>query len=374
MKIAILTFHDASNYGAVMQAFATFIELRKYSEKVFFIEYTNKHRRSIYRPLSGIYAALKKLELVRVLKLSARAPGVIYRNHQFAKFRRENLVVSKRCVSDEDLAQTVADCDLVVIGSDQVWNPRNNGLDLNYYGRFLMENKNSLSYASSFGCSSLERGLESDARRALKKLSFVSTREDIGREMLANMGIADVKVVADPVLCFEDNEWLKMLRISGSRVLPADLFLYVNSNVHRGWMERTEVWRSAKRRVCFGSFRLKDFFDRQISINSGLGPKEFVASLSQAKFIATSSYHATLFSIIFRRNFVVFLSGDKGRDSRILFILEQLGLENRVANETNLDRLAASPPVYDQVVIDRLRQLVERNKSFLSHAMRRLML
>ena len=148
MKIGILTFHSAHNYGAVLQAYGMQKEIERLGHSATFINYynrvledRNRYRRAVRTPKEFLASLAYKLLASKLKK----------RYERFDSFQREHLSLTKRYTTPEELeAEVEWDFDGVLCGSDQVWNYQQ-GLSPIYFFRFLDEAVPAIAYAPSFG-------------------------------------------------------------------------------------------------------------------------------------------------------------------------------------------------------------------------------
>ena len=61
-----------------------------------------------------------------------------------------------------------------------------------------------------------------------------------------------------------------------------------------------------------------------------MSPSEFVSCINYAELVVSASFHCIALSIILNKPFIAILTGDTGKDERVLSILQLLGLQNRI--------------------------------------------
>ena len=81
-------------------------------------------------------------------------------------------------------------------------------------------------------------------------------------------------------------------------------------------------------------YKIVNLSDQLNKSNYALSPVEFISYIANAKLICTDSYHATIFSFIFERPFVVFerLENQQSMNSRFDTLLTNLNAQNRKAS------------------------------------------
>ena len=207
MKIGILTFHSAFNFGAVLQCHGLYEIIKKMGHEVHVIDYRPNYL-CFSRPTLGIGSFVK--HPCRVLKA---LPFVFsYRKHfdRFVDFIGSNWTLSELIRTPEELSGLITQYDLIVVGSDQVWNVKHNGNDGVWYG--ILENSKStrwISYAASAGDCFVDTENDKHAN-ALIQFSHIAVREQkLNNELTQKIGRLDIKTVLDPTLLATNDIWRK---------------------------------------------------------------------------------------------------------------------------------------------------------------------
>ena len=147
MKVALLSFHNAYNYGAALQAYA----LQEYVEslgcKCEYINYVNNTRLHSYDMDYKLKNALHEKKLKQSLKLALGKPFMKKRGKNFEVFYNDYLHKTvKIYTSSEEVQELNNHYDKFIVGSDQVWNPKHNGGDSAFLLDFVSEEKKRISY------------------------------------------------------------------------------------------------------------------------------------------------------------------------------------------------------------------------------------
>ncbi|SEQ19539.1 Polysaccharide pyruvyl transferase [Lachnospiraceae bacterium NE2001] len=324
-KIGILTIHFGRNYGSVLQAFA----LNSYISGLGFDVETINYIPSRFSLIERYKAAHGKNPMIMIVASILRFPKNCKQYHLFARFVRENIKLSRKATNYEQLNQVSDAYSCVIVGSDQVWNSEYNKDDQqHYFLDFCDSNTVKASYAASFGTDEIDEQTRILIDKYLKLFRAVSVREKVGVCLLKQQGIYSEKSI-DPVFLLDNATWKRFLSKS-------TLERYVAVYALGGKEE--EVVRYAKyvakeldAEVCYIGFRkLKD---RDIKQNLYASPDDFLNLINNACFVITNSFHATSFSIIFKKQFITV-----GRDrfnSRITDVLDLLRLSDRLVTSYN---------------------------------------
>ena len=222
---------------------------------------------------------------------------------------------------------TLQSIGLFLSGSDQIWSYLNNGNDFSYLLDFVSDGTNKASYASSFGLADIPSDLLECYRHNLNNIKHLSTRERTGVGLIKEITGREAFLALDPVLLHPKVFWESLAEnsIAGHKEDKFDL-IYINDNSFRSC---SIFEKSLDNVVCIGSFKITDVFSHTFSFKNHEGPIEFISYIKNANCVYTTSFHAVVFSMIFNTPFYVFLTGDAGRDSRLLQILGEFDLLDR---------------------------------------------
>lgn len=327
-KVAIITFHKAHNYGAVLQAFALKHFLKSRSFNVDFIDSAPSFlaKNKLFNPVmgKGFIVFTKSL----FLSLLLFYPSLI-RRRRFNKFI-SLFLNSELPVSNTEEFGISLDYKAVVIGSDQVWNVRlSKGFYPIYFGVFK-RNKDTtklISYAASFANFNITAIEKKLIGSALLEFDAISVREYQGRDYIKDSYGIESRVVLDPVFLLSKNDWLKAL--PKPKNLPKFKYLLVYSIGHE--FECNKLADIVSDTYNLQKLSLNAYLDKRVFSNKYqlASPIDFVHLFANADFIVTSSFHGTAFSLIFNRDFYS-IAHNNEKDSRQITLLTKLNLLNRL--------------------------------------------
>lgn len=321
MKIGILTFHRAHNYGAVLQCFALqeTLKARGYDVKV--IDYRQPWIEEFYKPLSLSMIKRNASSLGNLLfylkgnlKKFLLSPG---RGRFFREFRDKYLILTAPCGKD-----IPKDFDFYLIGSDQLWSLHCLGgsSDPVFMGDFERKDGSSVvGYAISADIRSLESCADEICRR-IDGFKAVSMREEKVAAMLSSLTGRECPVCVDPTLLAGRQIWEPVIRDR--------------------WKDRTYVlvyevrWKKETRGVLKGM--AQDLASRigggcEVIDASGMRfpVEDFVSLFRYARYVVTTSFHGVVFSILFHTPFYALPLWD-GYDLRYRELLASLSLSDRL--------------------------------------------
>lgn len=332
-KIGILTFHRAYNYGASLQCYALEDVLKnKLSQNVEIIDYIDENVMSGYK-----YFSKNKLNLKNIMKgiikyiLFFRKDKIRYAN--FDKFFTKEYNLSNRSFNNKmDLISHKVDYDILITGSDQVWNPKIVGeLSDIYTLNFGDKNIVRISYAASVGDATQIERQKDIFKEKLSNLDYISVREEDAKNKLDIIIDKPIEVVLDPTLLLKKEEWNSLLSTDNT-VKEKFILAYVVEadeeyiKIVNDLSEKTglKVIHFGKRNPGYKSV-LKSAYTE--------GPLEFVNYIKNAEYVVATSFHATVFSVIFNKKF--FIVPHRKTGARVTNLLDKLGIEGRTFSSYN---------------------------------------
>lgn len=332
MKIKTITCHDVYNVGASLQAYALQQYLMNLGHDVEIIDYKPNYLSKHYN-IRAVNNPCFDRPIIRTVYLAMKLPGRLKalkseRKKNFDRFRREKLkLTSKKYCSNEELITEMPDADLFICGSDQIWNPLfQNGKDGAFFLDFVPENKKKVSYAASFAVETISEPDKIRMQQWLCKLDAISVREKSGLSILESMGL-NGRCVCDPVLLLKREEW-------DSIMLPFDneKYLFVYDFDYSAFITEV-VQKIAQKR----NLKIYSFFESPIAdkVLKDVGPQEFLGVIKNADIVLSNSFHATVFSVIYQKEFYV-IEREEEINVRMKDFLALVGLEDRLISKETL--------------------------------------
>jgi len=324
-KVGILTFHRAINYGAALQCYCLYKVLCSLGYDVSVVDYRPNYIEHYRLPFSN-YEFRKRKGFLSKLKyligVFSKFRLKMSNNKEFDNFFKDIKFVSVKQNQIVDGSSFNA----FIIGSDQVWCPRiTDGIDPFFWGTLLPNDVRLVSYAASMGpITETIKSYKNVMVEKLTKFSSISMREGYAAEYMRNITGAHVTTVVDPTL-LANREILEKIT---NNVPEKDYVLYYTLKEESGMFEFAKD--IAKQLGC-KVVRVKPFVkhgDTNDCINiSGVGPQEFCSYIKHARCIVCKSFHGTIISSIFNKDFYSFSSS---KEDRAEAFLRSIGLENRL--------------------------------------------
>lgn len=320
MNIGILTFHSARNYGAVLQCYALQRYLKDNGHQVCVIDYNNE---TILRPYSVF--SLRRIISKNPLKMAIR----LYNEFRFFKsrFRRkrafDNFIRNEVNLGNVSLIET-SKLDLILVGSDQVWNFKlTGGFDPYYWGVFKKKKVPIIaSYAASM-MDSWDQKYSKDISSRLGNFEFVSVRENSIADKLSSLSNKKISVVVDPTLLLSKEQWSELANDNSFANMHYLLLYQVDDN-NKNAIIAHQIANDLGLQVKVLSAREDAFNSKGLREAS---PYDFISIFKYASFIVSSSFHGTVFSLIFNKPFVSIRSG-KNNESRVETLLGYFNLQH----------------------------------------------
>lgn len=324
--IGIVTIHRATNYGAVLQAYALKSVLFNMGRDVSIVDYRNSSIEEIYvNPLAKQFSVKTKVKNLLTWDVQKE------RNKLFAKFVSTKLQCNEETsvYSSMDLNKFNDIYDAIIAGSDQIWNPFCTGNDDFYYLDFV-EKKKRYSYAASLGGVS-NKFLQSDCIDKIKRFNTISVREDVAKEKLSEVIDAEIRVDLDPTFLLTKKQWQD---ISIKQSIATKYVLVYSLSMPDSIVSLAEKYaRDNGLEVYYVTLNnLFSKYSRRKNILT-CSPEEFLGLIDGAEAVFTNSFHGLAFSIIFEKKFFVEKNQNPHHDnSRLVNVLNKFNLQDRLIN------------------------------------------
>ena len=320
MRIGILTFHSAHNYGAVLQCYALQEYLTSLGHQVEVIDYRNPSVMNCYKCFNP--EVLKRKNPYRIMQN-------LYHEIKFYRVKKQRSAVFTKFINTRlNLAPTNTiqenPYDLIVVGSDQVWNYNlTNGFDPFYWGDFTRPTKTKLaSYAASMQ-DSWPDALDVTISRKLNNFDYISTRElSIANKLKAISPNKQISQVLDPTILFSSNQWDRIAEKPS--INEPYLLLYQVNSSEKAVAIAKHIAEERNLRLVYLSAESEGI---NSSICTSASPEVFVGLFKYAAFVVCSSFHGTVFSLLYQKSF--YSVKGAGKNARVETLLSSIGMLDR---------------------------------------------
>lgn len=368
-KASIITILDNTNFGTYLQALALCTKIKSLGLNVEIINY--------YRPFMTssaiIKEELKRINIKSLYHLLYNIPQIIKLKNKNHKFLNKYISFTPlEYHSYKELCTNPPQTDILITGSDQVWNSYyNHGIDESFFLNFGEKKIPRIAYASSIGMKEIPKEEKKRTKELLSNYQAISVREGEAKELLTKLGINDIEVVLDPTLLLNKEEWYQYGSKNFTKKEKYILIYNVETQKQIDLIAQyaTEIAQKRQYKIYYITYnsRLKKpaFVDKIFGFAT---PEQFISLLQHADFVIVSSFHGTAFSINFNKEFLS-ISAAKF-NSRVNNLLRICRLENRLVSDNSYQLNDMIPIDYTEV---NYLLNIERNKSiaFLTNTLKK---
>lgn len=314
MKLGIVTFNRANNFGAFLQAYALNSYLSSCGHEVEFIDVKFNPAVSDGKS-SGVpeKSGLRKISDGVVRRLKAR---------EFDKLRNKYFNTTPYFIDgDSDKSAFVEKYDAVIAGSDQIWNTEITHGTEAFYLDFVKKARK-ISYAASYGTAVLDDTEKEYTLRNLPSFRAVSVRESENAVYLNDTLGIEASVVCDPVFLPKRKEWLSMMNVKRKKYI---LVYYMEKS-----RQLVSAVKAVRKKYGLPVKYVQGGLDRiEGTFNTFVGsPIQFLETIAGAEIIVTNSFHATAFSLIFNKR--LYVAGHSKWNVRLDNLMEYSGYKELI--------------------------------------------
>lgn len=374
MKIGIVTLPLHTNYGGILQAYALQTVLQKMGHKVWVIDYDN--RKSCWPPLSrmpGVY-------IKRIIKNLIGRPTPIFLEQ---KINRDSPVIRQhtnkfinkyiqRFIIEDFNQIKETDFDAFVVGSDQVWRPRyfesmfKTDITDAYLGFAEHWDVIRLSYAASFGVDEWEYDLNQTriCKKLLKLFKGVSVREESAIKLCNNQYDIEAVHVLDPTMLLSCEDYVCLIDTNQHPMSDGEIMTYILDPTENKLNIVKDIVRQTGYRTFSVIAKSKDI---AADVSNLIQPplEDWLSGFMNAKIVITDSFHACVFSILFKKPFLAIINEDRGA-SRFYSLLKMFNLEDRIVDRFNSSNEMDIESPIPETVYSILAELKDKSINFLN--------
>ncbi|MGN0323994.1 MAG: polysaccharide pyruvyl transferase family protein [Oliverpabstia sp.] len=347
-RIGILTFHIAHNYGAMLQAYALPTAVKKMGFECEVIDYRFPYIDSWSRIERWNELVEKYGIFWGGMRFMNRLIHGYYSKHnmhiKFDAFER-NIIQHSETIYRSKAELNNMPYDVILFGSDQIWNSAlTNGIAEEYIGGFeCSPGTKKIAYAASCGKSDFQEDSRTVYYDYLKDFYAIGVREESFCKTLISNGY-DAKSVLDPTLLLTSNDWQKIIPKETKAHSNNYLLLYSFDEDEKIYDLTREYAKNHGFQIIVVAYKEKSVM-HGMKVKTDCGPLEFLSLFFHAKHVITTSFHGTVFSILFHKEFHCVPHPEYR--ARTDSLLNMFGLENHNVNkliefhdiETNWDEV-----------------------------------
>lgn len=338
MKIGLVTWYGAGNFGTGLQAYALMTYLKKKGHDISFVQCFN------LRNVSNIFISTAHFVKRKIVAL---------KRHFFPKYREgcKEMTIARRETCRyfidkfiplfpfvefpwqyESLLRTM---DCFITGSDQIWNPFHSNP---FYLLDFVKGKPCYAYASSIGVNELPEEFKPTYKKELSKFRQIGVREQRGADIVNELlGNDNAIQVLDPTFLLKPDEWKDFAEGVDTDGIKLGSYMLVYTIGRRpeypGFIKAIQKEYCIEKVIVARSFEGLPYTDVDLQLTK-ISPMHFVYLLRNARLVCTDSFHATALSINHNKNFIELLRFDpndfKSQNSRIYDVLSHYGVRERL--------------------------------------------
>lgn len=339
-----------NNYGTSLQGFALLKKMQQLGYDVEIINY--EKQLGFFDKLAYVVNAFRCGERKRLSRRSKREKfrkvnseynrTIVERTAAVNAYKEKKLIPFFRDYKGfSALHEGSRNYATVVVGSDQVWTPLS--LPNKFFNLlFVDDSVRKVAYASSFGVSVIPDFQKKATGAYLDRFYKIGVREQKGKEIVESLSNNPAQVVADPTLLLSREEWLELIgeTISSSTEVNVKesegapyIFCYLLGSNPEGRNAALELQKKTGYRI-ISVQHMDDFIPEADGFGdvtpAAMDPNDFIRYISKAAYVCTDSFHCSVFSTIFHRQFMTFYrfarTSSVGRNSRIDSLFSVLGI------------------------------------------------
>lgn len=365
MKIGILTYHRALNYGAFLQAYALMRYIENLGHTAEIIDYWPQAHAVAYTPFFVQQGQDTFNRVKDIINNILRFKQYTTRMRKMQQLWEKHLHLSPTPLysKGEDLAHLDYDC--IIYGSDQIWWRHSPiatypGFDPVFWGAYVPSTCRKIAYAASMGRMDIDERDRAFIKQSLERFDAISVREDSLRELLQPLTDKPIRTSVDPTLLVGREFWEKHAVCE----TPKEKYVLLYSLIPSSKAEQLARQKA------------KELHCRYLEITGSVKPLkvgheyiqtadafEFISYIHNAEYVVTTSFHGTAFSILFEKQFCALGMGNNS--SRVQSLLQQLGISERLIEDSaNLPQGSID---YEKIQ-PQLQQIVQPSRQYLAES------
>lgn len=345
-KVGIVSCYFKHNYGSMLQAYATqqiLDNLGIENETINIdenIDFSKGKKKYYMTQITNFTFIKSKLGMVK-LKFDKKLKkdlgrNIAVRDKKYKEFETK-FRLTKAYKTYQELTEKCKDYSSVLVGSDQLWLPVNVVADY-YTLNWVPDDVNKISYATSFGVSTVPEKYKEKYKKFLDRINYLSVREEAGCKLVKELSSNEATLVCDPTLLLTKDEWMGIQREEPIIKEKYILCYFLGSNIeHRKFAERLKEKTGCKivsLNHADEYVKYSDIFADEMPYD--IGPAEWINLIRNAEYVCTDSFHGTVFSLLNNKKFFTFRrysnSSKVSTNSRIDSLLNIVDLHDRLLN------------------------------------------
>lgn len=368
MRIGILTFSHSDNYGAMLQAYGLKSYICSLNNQTFIIPYApsylvGRHWLIPYIPQADKWKQVKSAYKSTIYNLSTIIDFHRQRKRMKA-FRNKYLTNNAKSIKRAKTLNHLK-IDYLIVGSDQIWNPDITlGLRKEFFGVFSPKiSCKVIAYAASIGNDVLPESYREEIKKLLENVDIISIRERSSIPYISSLTSKQITDVMDPIFLLSVDQW-KLIES-----IPCQ-YPYILVYVTESNQELNNFIQELSKEKNLPIIQIKR--NKAVSLspsfkwNACTGPSDFLGYIHYAQYVVTNSFHATAFSILFHKQFLIF--NHSSSNARLKDLLFNCNLENRIFDKSLATTQIDNPIDWNQTE-QKKEKAIRYSKEFLQRSL-----
>lgn len=374
MKVGLITYHSAYNFGSVMQAYATQEVIRNIAGNCEVINYRTIEQKRVYAVFKWDKGARFIKSLVKNILIIPTYRNRVNRAKKYEEIIEKLFNLSKEVTEHKDVYSMWGKYDLIVSGSDQIWNKHSNELEnvsWEYMKPYLLSGYKGkkVSYASS-----LTNMTDDEIAYILpdiKAFDCISFREENTAKKIRDDFNVENSSVLDPTFLLSKEEWISKLSLTPQEASDYILFYVLSrrSEIKHMMSIVKEIGIKTGKKVKMIFPLASSSSEQGIEMLEEVDPIDFMNLIYNASMVVTDSYHGTILSVNLGKDVYSVCKGFPS-DFRKVDILNRLGMSERIIKNPEDLLVKEYEPIDYAVVNDNIQSLREESMNYLINALR----
>ena len=347
LKIGIITLSSSNNCGSCLQSYALKKILESYGD-VEVINFSSIKSHRLYDIFSMRVFRSGLRHPIQLLHRFTHFTNLMREKKAYEDFRKNYINIHGREFFAGDLTEIASKYDVIVAGSDQVWNVCMYDFDEAFFVPWAKCKK--IAYAPSLGGYDIrESNNYEKIKEYIADFSMLSVREEPGKKCLEEITGRPVKKVLDPTLMLPLEEWQKMI---GDPIISGDyIFFYSWAYCYEELLDivAKESQKSNLPVYVIDSRKWINIDPEKYGfhLSSNEGPLAFLNLMYYAKRCYVESFHGMLFAYMFKKDFWLLDTSKSFNelDTRLKELVLLIDAKERILTKFNKNEIDQSVPV-----------------------------
>lgn len=366
MKIGIITLSASDNCGSLLQSYALKKLLEPYGD-VEIINFSSEKSHLMY----DIFPKNMHRSKRELLKRGKCFFALFNEKRSYEKFRNKQLRIAGKEYFKDELFKIADKYDVLVAGSDQVWNVMMYDFDEAFFGGW--SNAKKVAYAPSLGGHDVREHTQCERYiKHINEFSALSVREKKGKQCLEEVTEKKVEYVLDPTLVLDKDKWRELVK---SPLVEGDYIFFYSWAYNDYDILKIVADESLRTGLPVYVVDARKWINKSPKSWGFLfakeqGPLAFLNLMCYAKRCYVESFHGMIFSYLFKKDFWLLDTHKEYEeiDTRLKELLYQLHMEDRVLTKFNKDFIDQNTTVVysENNLLDELKQ---KSKNYIKESL-----